>query len=740
MNTERHIGLFSATSLGVGAIVGGGILALAGIGFATAGPAAIVAFALNGVIALLTVSSFAALARRFPESGGIYAYAKKVLAIEVAFAVGWVVWFASVLAGVLYALGFAAFAAQGMERLLANVGGESNWIGGPLARTALAVGAVGAYAILLARRAGGGGNAVTVGKVVFLVSLVVAGFVAWVLGDGAAIADRLNPFAWAGSLGVLQAMGYTFVALQGFDLIAAVAGEVRDPQRVVPKAMYASLAISLAIYLPLLLVIATVGAPDEGVQAAATQNPEGMVADAAERYLGGIGYWLVIGAGLLSMLAALHANVFGASRVAFAMARDRTLPRPVGRVARVGTPSVAVAITGGLMAITVLVVGNVASAGAASSLIFLLSFTIVHWAAWLTRRRSVDDDGRGMPLVPVTGAIACLGLAAFQAFAVPEAGSVVVVWMALGVVLYLVLLAPGARIADASAQASDPDLVRLRGRSPLVLAPVANPANAAGVVEVAATVRAPGVGRILLLSVIEQWPDRDRTEPVLESAVGVLSESLRRGIESAAAPETLFTMAPNVWEEIARVAEEHQCETVILGLPRLGEGDVGTRLTGLLSTIAADAVIVRAPHRWRVSGARRVLVPISSRMRHGRLRARLLASLARARGSEVTFFTVIPAQVSADERARIERKVRARVGQDAIGPHELEVVQCEDPATALVDRARDADLVVMGLERGQGAEAAIAPLPLAVVHRTETPVILISQRPGPSPLGSLLSG
>ena len=99
---ERHLGRFGATALGVGAIVGGGILALAGVAFATAGTAAIVAFALNGGIAFFTAVSFVRLASRYPESGGTYAYAKRVVSIEVAFIVGWVVWFASIVAGVLY--------------------------------------------------------------------------------------------------------------------------------------------------------------------------------------------------------------------------------------------------------------------------------------------------------------------------------------------------------------------------------------------------------------------------------------------------------------------------------------------------------------------------------------------------------------------------------------------------------------------------------------------------------------
>jgi amino acid transporter len=74
---QRHLGLVAATGVGVGAIVGGGILALAGVAFATTGPAAILAFGLNGVIALLTALSFAEMSSKFPESGGTYTFARK---------------------------------------------------------------------------------------------------------------------------------------------------------------------------------------------------------------------------------------------------------------------------------------------------------------------------------------------------------------------------------------------------------------------------------------------------------------------------------------------------------------------------------------------------------------------------------------------------------------------------------------------------------------------------------------
>ncbi len=113
--SNRSIGLLGATSIGVGAIVGGGVLALAGVAFVATGPSALVAFALNGLIALLTAMSFAELSSRFPQSGGTYTFAKKVLSVEAAFGVGWVVWFASISAGALYALGFGSFVAFALE-------------------------------------------------------------------------------------------------------------------------------------------------------------------------------------------------------------------------------------------------------------------------------------------------------------------------------------------------------------------------------------------------------------------------------------------------------------------------------------------------------------------------------------------------------------------------------------------------------------------------------------------------
>ena len=712
---ERHLGRFGATTLGLGAIVGGGILALAGIAFATAGAAAIVAFALNGGIALLTATSFARLARSYPESGGTYAYAKRVVSIEVAFIVGWVVWFASIVAGVLYALGFAVFAIEGSMRIFPAIAESWSWIGDGRGELLLA---------FVVERTAGGGSTVTIGKLVIFGLLIAGGVWAWLDGSPAEAVGRLRPFAPAGGVGVIQAMGYTFIALQGFDLIAAVGGEVRDPRRTLPFAMYLALGIALVIYIPLLVVIATVGAPPGGILATAQANPEGLVAEAVGRFMGTPGYWLVISAGLLSMLSALHANLYGASRVAFSMARDRTLPRQVGQMrGRTGTPAVAVVTTGAMMVVIAFAVGNVAAAGAASSLIFLVSFAMVHGMAILALRRSGNVH---FPLLPVLGVIFCLGLAIFQAVAVPEAGRVAVLWFGVGVVLYLLAVAPGARVADASAQARDPELALSRGRSPLVLVPVANPASAASLSNVAVTVQTPNAGKVLLLSVLR--PDRFPTDVIIRDAKDILAESVGQGLDDAVSPETLFTIATDVWGEIARVANEHSCETVLVGLPRITESGVMARLEGLISNIDADVVIVRAPPRWRISEATRILVPVRGQRVHSPLRARLLASLSRTTPPDVTFVQALPSGTGVDTGRRYEQAIQRLARDEAVGPYRVEIDIVDDPVTSVVSRASTSELLVMGMESRHRHKPSVGTFALEVARRTTVPLILLGCR------------
>ena len=106
---SRDLGLFDATMIGIGAMIGAGIFVLTGIAAGEAGPAAVLAFALNGVVTLLTALCYAELASVYPKSGGGYSYIAKAFPGPAAFAAGWMLWFCYIIACALYARGFGSY-------------------------------------------------------------------------------------------------------------------------------------------------------------------------------------------------------------------------------------------------------------------------------------------------------------------------------------------------------------------------------------------------------------------------------------------------------------------------------------------------------------------------------------------------------------------------------------------------------------------------------------------------------
>lgn len=733
----RTVSLLGATGVGVGAIVGGGILVLAGVAFQATGPSALVAFGINGVVAVLTALSFAEMATAFPESGGAYTFAKKVLTVRAAFAVGWVLWFAYIVAGVLYALGFAEYAVAVVADFWRAAGGDPpEWLSTRTALLSLALLATAAYTLSMIRKSGGGGQWETVGKMILFVVLIAAGV--WALGGApeGTVGQGLTPFFSHGFGGLLQAMGFTFIALQGFDLIAAIGGEVKNPSRTIPKAMLLSLAIALAVYLPLLFLVATVGVPEgQNIAEVSEDRPATVMADAARQFAGPAGYWMVMAAAVLSTLSALAANVLAASHVALTMARDRTLPRVMGvRHPTRKTPVMAIYASALTLVGILLMVPDVAAAGAAASLIFLVCFALVHWTSFLARRRArvaSPFQTPFFPLVPVVGGVACAALALFQAVAVPAAGGIAALWLGFGVILYFSLFAGRARAVDAFTEALDPQISLLRGRSPLVLVPIANPASAPSMVELANALAPPVVGRVVLLTVMRRPPKDGLTEgetpEVLQRAQNVVREALSASLRGGQAPETLLTIADEPWSEIERVARVRQPESLLLGMATLDEPKAVARLESLLNEVDCDVAVLRTPPGWSLRASTRVVVPIGGRGGHDDLRARLLGSLGRTAKREVRFVQIVPESTSTTRRAQVERALHVFAEEETRGHPAAEVIASDAIVDSLAGCAGPGDLLVLGLQRHRGRRL-FGEVALQVARRTEAATILISRK------------
>lgn len=426
------LGLLDATMVGIGAMIGAGIFVLTGLAANIAGPAAIVVFALNGVVTSLTALAYAELAAAIPRNGGGYAYVREVFSAPVAFVMGWTRWFTYMIAGALYALGFAANFVE-----FAHIYGI-DLPGPPVVYALLVVVVFVALNALSTAASGGAETVITVIKIAIL--LVFVGF-----GLTLARIDEFQPlFPEAGPLALLPAMGLTFIAFQGYDLIATVTEEVENPTVNIPRAIILSVVVTVVVYLLVVFVaIGTLGA--EALGAAG----ETAVARAAEGFMPvfpivGTGAAIIAFGAVFSTISALNAVVIGSSRVAFAMGRERQLPAALGRLHhRYGTPFVGILASAVVMLVAVVVV-PIQTVGKLASLFSLLGFTLVNVAV-IRLRRQQPNLRRPFtvpfyPYTPILG-IACnllLGL-----FIDPVTWLLALGWLAVGGGVYLVLARRG---------------------------------------------------------------------------------------------------------------------------------------------------------------------------------------------------------------------------------------------------------------------------------------------------------
>jgi len=743
---ERTLGFRALTGIGVAAIVGGGIFVLGGVAVATAGPAAALAFALNGVIAMITAMAFAELATAFPENGGQYAYARRTFSVRAAFGVGWIMVFAHIVAALLYALGFAAYAVAAVVPLVpGTAGGDAGWLQG--LAVILALGATAGYGYVLSRGAPSGGQLENLGKLAVFAILIAGGLGAIVRRGPADALAPLTPFMEMGFTGVVTAMGFTFITMQGFELIAGAAGEATHPRRDIPRAMFTSLGIALVVYIPLLLIVASVGlAPDAASPAAmASQLPETYFAAASESYMGSFGFWLVTLAALLATLTALRANLRAGSRVVMAMAEHRTLPRQLERRStESGAPIAAIVFVCVSVGVLVLIVPDLAAAGAASSLVFLLTFAITHVCAWQIRRRAGGRIEGAFatplfPLVPALGVLSCGALIVFQVVTVPTATLLLLVWSILGAFVYVGFLSARAEALDAAVAGEDPLLGRLRGHRTSVLVPLANPARAEGLASVAAALAPPLVGRVLLHQVVVAGPESDEAHlrRQMGEASAALSNALVRTRAAGVETELLLTVAPNPWQEIVRTARGQQVNSVLLGLSQAPGGAAHAAKAGsaehpldnLVQELPCEVSLLHAPDAFDLQEVRSVLIPLSGENDHDLLRARVIGLLARQGVRRLTFLHVLASDASRDAEARAAAAMRRYLQDEARGQGEATVVRADDPVAEILERAGGFDLLLLGITRVRGGTGHIGGLLARMVREAPCPVLVISHPP-----------
>lgn len=295
-----RIGPVTASALYVAAVLGTGLLALPGLAADAAGPASLVAVGIVFLLSIPLAGTFAAIAARHPDAGGVATAVRVALGATAARATGY--WF---LFGV--AFGIPVVSMLGGEYVAAFTG---------LPRAAAGAIAVGFLAVALATAALGFrvSGAAQIGLTGLLVALVVL-----VVASAVPVADpgRLEPFLPHGWGGVGVAVSLFVWAFAGWEAITHWAGEFRDPRRTLPLATAVAVVVVGAAYLALQVV--TVLAPEGG-----GSTP---LLDLVALTLPGLGPAVVTGVAVVVVLGVLNAYLPAFANLAASLGRDGDLPR-----------------------------------------------------------------------------------------------------------------------------------------------------------------------------------------------------------------------------------------------------------------------------------------------------------------------------------------------------------------------------------------------------------------------------
>lgn len=339
---KRTLNIWQVTAVGLGSMIGPGIFVLFGIGAGFAGPGVAISFVFAGLTAFLTAVSAAELVTFIPESGGPFIFTYHAFGTFWSFLVSWMLSAVYLIGGSVVSLGFSGY-------FIPLLGMEVTTEGLLIVACLLPLG-LGLVMLWGLRYAAGATMLLVFLNISALVLFIIIGS-EFIIAHGTQ--GNYVPFLPNGIPGVFQGAAVVFFTFTGFNAVTAVAGEVKDPERTIPRAFLIAFGTCFVLYVAISLVatgllnwtiLAVSPAPIESALSVATHN---MVI---------VGFVSLIA--LSTTASVLFATIFGGSRQIYAMARRNLLPLFLGRVTEDGVPVSSIILISVLISAVILGTGG----------------------------------------------------------------------------------------------------------------------------------------------------------------------------------------------------------------------------------------------------------------------------------------------------------------------------------------------------------------------------------------------
>ncbi len=565
---SRDLGLTSALAIGIGTMIAAGIFTLSGLAIRNVGSAAVVSFLLAAVVATFTALTYCEFVSIYPRTGEGYLYARKTFSPPLAYFVGWALF-----------LGYASSCAFYISSL-SSYFNEFIWhspieaLSGVLILIALTL-----LNIKGTKESGKFQVIITAAKVVLLIWFIFGGL-SFVNIDE--VMDRFNTdIVKIGSTAAL-----VFITFFGFSAIAASAGEVKDPVKTIPRAIFISMGVVTILYTLVVMVVLFAGL---------TEYTEASMGEAAKKFLGFFGGYVIIAGAIFSMISASNASIMAGSRVMLSMSKLGHMPKEIGLInARTRTPIVAVLLVGGAILVFAVIL-PLEDLSYFANTVLLLALILVN-AALIVHRRKFPDIERPfrvplVPLLPILGILANLYLI-WQILQHPLPLFLAIGALVLGVLGFVAWKGAQSEVEALPGTASH--IAHSQGKGTLdkdrfrILVPISNPYNVENLMRLAISIAQAKNGEIWLLRVVtvpEQLPPTSFDEEIVEKESPLLRKARKMAEVKGITTHALIRVGHNVARAVLETSHDRYCDLIILGWKGFS-----TNREKILGTITDDVV------------------------------------------------------------------------------------------------------------------------------------------------------
>ncbi|MBN2007456.1 MAG: amino acid permease [Anaerolineae bacterium] len=683
---KRQLTLPQVIMLGTAGTIAAEIFVLTGHAAGMAGPAAVLALLIGGLLSYSVALNYCELATTYPVAGGAMSYVREAYGTGIlSFLVGSMDCLSSTFYAALSAVGFA----YSLQVFIPGL---------PIVLTAVAV--IILFIFLNFMGVTQVGNAqIVLGGILLAVFVwyMLTGFISpngfhwetFIAGETIFVHGNF----WGNMSRILATIALVYNAYVGFEVIADDAEEVSNPNRTIPVGILVSLTFCTLVYVTVALV--TLGTVPWNELA----GSETALTDAVRQFSPTLGVPLMAFAGMVATLTSINSAMLSATREAFTLGRDGVWPRVFSRLSRFRTPYVAIVIIGCVSAL-IAAIGLVdfLSYISSSGYLFVLFWGSLSMIRLRKRYPNIERPFKA-PLFPLTAYLAGASCALIIAFADWRA----LVFGAGVLALFAMAFYVGPRVsrwAETRFKAAEP-------ADDLILVAAANPQTVKSLVHLAAIVaQASEDAYVCVMSVLASGPNlplssaQHLAQQLHLQQQSFLSQMASDSIAQNVAMYSKVRAAEGVSAGILGEIEDRQnLKMLLIGWPgplggrKLTENPVKIVLQKSHTNIAA--LLDRG-----LTEVNRILVPVG-RGTHSRMAIRLANETAMADDARITALRVLP-EAADEEMVEDQHMFLAELIEEALGGvpanFDLCIALAESLQQGILDEAsrQPYDLLVIG--------------------------------------------